>query len=146
MFLLMFVAFGSIAQTKEKDKELEKQSANISKELSLDSKTEHLVYNVLYHVKRRILDTPMGHPKYEKLISYIDDERVSMMRSLLSVNQYKQYDKIFGNSEKEKIKEIIAKNDEYVATNGVLKEETKVAELRYVYSEPESESEQDKEE
>ncbi|MDR1340507.1 MAG: hypothetical protein LBK58_10710 [Prevotellaceae bacterium] len=118
--ILVLVTFGAFAQPKEKDSELQKQAAIIKKELSLDDKSEHLVYNVLYHVKTRIADIPLGHGNYKKLISYVDEERVSMMKSLLPTNKFKQYETAFGAEEKQKIAGILAKNDEHVKNNGVL--------------------------
>jgi hypothetical protein len=118
--ILVFVSFGTFAQPKEKDSELKEQAAIISKELSLDDKSEHLVYNVLYHVKTRIADIPLGHGNYQKLISYVDEERISMMKSLLPVNKYKQYETVFGPGEKQKIVSVLSKNAEHVKNNGVL--------------------------
>jgi hypothetical protein len=118
--ILVLVSFGTFAQPKEKDLELKEQAASISKELSLDDKSEHLVYNVLYHVKTRIADIPLGHGNYQKLISYVDEERVSMMKSLLPVDKYKQYETVFGPGEKQKIVNVLAKNAEHVKNNGVL--------------------------
>jgi hypothetical protein len=106
-------------QVQEKDRELVLQAENIRKKLSLDDKTEHLVYNVLKHVKSRIEDVPQGQENYARLIGYIDDERVSMMKSLLSPEKYKIYEAVFDGLEKEKINNLIAKNDAYVRTFGV---------------------------
>jgi hypothetical protein len=125
--ILVLVSLGAFAQPKVKDVELQEQAAVIRKELALDDKSEHLVYNVLYHVKTRIADIPLGHENYQKLISYVDEERVSMMKSLLSVNKYKQYDNIFGPSEKKKIANILAKNAEYVKNHGLLIKKTTLA-------------------
>jgi hypothetical protein len=118
--ILVLVSFGTFAQPKEKDSELKEQAAIIRKELSLDDKSEHLVYNVLYHVKTRLADIPLGHGNYQKLISYVDEERISMMKSLLPVNKYKQYETVFGPGEKQKIVNVLAKNAEHVKNNGVL--------------------------
>jgi hypothetical protein len=120
IIVLVLLSFGTFAQPKEKDSELQKQAAIIKKELSLDDKSEHLVYNVLYHVKTRIADIPLGHGNYQKLISYVDEERVSMMKALLPVDKYKQYEVVFGPGEKQKIATMLAKNDEHIKSNGVL--------------------------
>jgi hypothetical protein len=125
--ILVLVSFGVFAQPKEKDLELKEQAATIKKELSLDDKSEHLVYNVLYHIKTRIADIPLGHGNYQKLVSYVDEERVSMMKSLLSVDKYKKYETVFGPGEKQKITNILAKNAEYVKTNGVLAKKVSLA-------------------
>jgi hypothetical protein len=127
--ILILVSLGALAQPKEKDTELQEQAATIKKELSLDDKAEHLVYNVLYHVKTRIADIPLGHGNYQKLISYIDEERVSMMKSLLTVDKYKQYETVFGPGEKQKITNILAKNAEYVKNNGVLVKKVSLTDL-----------------
>jgi hypothetical protein len=129
LIILLCVSFGTFAQPKEKDSELKEQAANIKKELSLDDKTEHLVYNVLYHVKTRISDVPLGHGNYQKLISYVDEERVSMMKSLLPANKYKQYENVFGPGEKQKITNVLAKNAEYVKNNGVLVKKVSLTDL-----------------
>ncbi|MDR0725002.1 MAG: hypothetical protein LBF59_03205 [Prevotellaceae bacterium] len=120
IIVLVQVSFGTFAQPKEKDSELKEQAAIIKKELSLDDRAEHLVYNVLYHVKTRIADIPLGHGNYQKLISYVDEERVSMMKSLLPVDKFKRYETIFGPGEKQKIAGVLAKNAEHVKNNGVL--------------------------
>jgi hypothetical protein len=127
--LLVLVSFGTFAQPKEKDSELKEQAAIIKKELSLDDKAEHLIYNVLYHVKTRIADIPLGHGNYQKLISYVDEERVSMMKSLLPVDKYKQYETVFGPGEKQKITNVLAKNAEYVKNNGVLVKKVSLMDL-----------------
>jgi hypothetical protein len=127
--ILVLVSFGVFAQPKEKDSELKEQAATIKKELSLDDKSEHLVYNVLYHVKTRIADIPLGHGNYQKLLSYVDEERVSMMKSLLPVDKYKQYETVFGPGEKQKITTILAKNAEYVKNNGVLVKKVSLIDL-----------------
>ncbi|MDR1593736.1 MAG: hypothetical protein LBS43_04515 [Prevotellaceae bacterium] len=127
--VLVFVSLSAVAQLKENDLELKEQAAIIKKELSLDDKTGHLIYNVLYHVKTRIADIPLGHGNYKKLISYIDEERVSMMKSLLTVDKFKQYETAFGPDEKQKITNILAKNAEYVKNNGVLVKKVSLVDL-----------------
>jgi hypothetical protein len=127
--VLVLVSFGTFAQPKEKDSELKEQAAIIKKELSLDDKSEHLVYNVLYHIKTRIADIPLGHGNYQKLVSYVDEERVSMMKSLLTVDKYKKYETVFGPGEKQKITSILTKNAEYVKSNGVLAKKVSLADL-----------------
>ncbi|MDR1593446.1 MAG: hypothetical protein LBS43_03030 [Prevotellaceae bacterium] len=127
--VLVLVSFSAFAQPKEKDSELKKQAAIIKQELSLDDRSEHLVYNVLYHVKTRIADIPLGHGNYQKLISYINEERVSMMKSLLPVDKYKQYETVFGPDEKQKITKILAKNAEHVKNNGVLVKKVSLTDL-----------------
>ncbi|MDR2026890.1 MAG: hypothetical protein LBQ01_04935 [Prevotellaceae bacterium] len=127
--ILVLVSFGVFAQPKEKDVELKEQAATIKKELALDDKSEHLVYNVLYHVKTRIADIPLGHGNYQKLVSYVDEERVSMMKALLPANKYKQYESVFGPGEKQKIASILAKNAEYVKNHGVLAKKITLADM-----------------
>jgi hypothetical protein len=139
--ILVLLSVGTFAQPKEKDAALKEQAALIKKELSLDDKTEHLVYNVLYHVKTRIADVPLGHGNYQKLISYIDEERVSMMKSLLSANKYKQYETVFGPDEKKKITDFVAKNTEYVKNHGVLAKKVTVADMDDKFTNEDSESE-----
>jgi hypothetical protein len=129
LVILVFVSFGTFAQSKEKDPELKNQAAAIKKELSLDDKSEHLVYNVLYHIKTRIADIPLGHGNYQKLISYVDEERVSMMKSLLPASTYKKYETVFGPGEKQKITSMLAKNTEYVKNNGVLAKKVSIVDL-----------------
>jgi hypothetical protein len=142
---LVLVPFSSFAQPKEKDVKLEDEAAVIKKELSLDDKSEHLVYNVLYHVKTRIADIPLGHENYKKLVSYINEERVSMMKALLSVSKYKEYENRFGATEKQKISTIIAKNEEYIKNNGVLVTKITVADIddNFVNEENEDEPSED---
>jgi hypothetical protein len=125
--ILVLASFGTFAQPKEKDAELQAQAAVIKQELSLDDKSEHLIYNVLYHVKTRIADIPLGHGNYKKLISYVDEERISMMKVLLPADKYKQYETTFGPGEKQKITNILAKNDEHVKIHGVLAKKVTMA-------------------
>jgi hypothetical protein len=140
IIVLVLVSFCTFAQPKEKDSELQEQAAVIKKELSLDDKAEHLVYNVLYHVKTRIADIPLGHGNYQKLISYIDEERVSMMKSLLSVDKYKKYETVFGPGEKQKIASVLAKNAEHVKTNGVLAKKVSLTDMDDKFTEDSDES------
>jgi hypothetical protein len=142
-FILVLVSFGSFAQPKEKDIELKEQASIIKNELSLDDKAEHLIYNVLYHIKTRIADIPLGHQNYQKLLAYVDDERVSMMKALLPANKYKKYDTVFGPTEKQKIASILAKNDEHVKNHGVLVSKVTAADAddKFVAEDENSESE-----
>jgi hypothetical protein len=127
--ILVLVSFGSFAQPKEQDIELKEEASIIKNELSLDDKAEHLIYNVLYHVKTRIADIPLGHKNYQKLLSYVDDERVSMMKALLPVSKYKKYESVFGPTEKQKLASILAKNDEHVKNHGVLASKVTAADV-----------------
>ncbi|MDR2652806.1 MAG: hypothetical protein LBC68_10940 [Prevotellaceae bacterium] len=140
--LLVFISVGTFAQPKAKDLELKEQAAVIKKKLSLDDKTEHLVYNVLYHVKTRIADIPLGHGNYQKLISYVDEERVSMMKSLLTADKYKQYETVFGPGEKQKITSLLAKNTEYVKVNGVLEKKVSLTDFDDKFSGEKDEEEE----
>jgi hypothetical protein len=143
IIVLVLVSFGAFAQPKEKDLELQAQAAIIKKELSLDDKAEHLVYNVLYHVKTRIADIPLGHGNYQKLISYVDEERVSMMKSLLPVDKYKQYETVFGPGEKQKIATVLSKNAEHVKNNGVLIKKVSLDDMDDKFSEDEKDEPSD---
>jgi hypothetical protein len=146
--VLVLTSFGAFAQLREKeeDQELQKQAAIIKEELSLDDKSEHQVYNILYHVKTRIADIPLGHENYKKLVSYVDEERISMMKSLLPAHKYKQYETNFGSKEKQKIATILAKNDEHVKSNGVLVKEVSLVDIDYKFTVEEDEDESEKEE
>ncbi|MDR1583371.1 MAG: hypothetical protein LBS55_08975 [Prevotellaceae bacterium] len=147
LIVLVLISFGAFAQSKDvKDADLEKQAANIRKELSLDDKTEHLVYNTLYHVKMRIADIPLGHGNYKTLISYIDEERVSMMKSLLSITKYEQYENIFGTREKQKIINAIAKNDEYIKNNGILVKKMSLIDMDDKFTQEEDDESEESEE
>lgn len=108
------------AQAGKEDAALKSEAAKITKELSLDVKNERLVYNVLNHVKIRIAGVPLGHENYAKLIGYIDEERVGMMKALMTGAQYKRYETSFGTAEKQKVAQLLAKNAEHVKTHGVL--------------------------
>jgi hypothetical protein len=140
---LVFISFSSFAQPKEKDVKLKDEAAVIKKQLSLDDKSEHLVYNVLYHVKTRIADIPLGHENYQKLVSYVNDERISMMRSLLSVSKFKEYENIFEAKEKQKMSTILAKNEEYVRANGVLVTKVTVADVDFNFADEENENDEE---
>jgi hypothetical protein len=143
IIVLVLVSFGVFAQPKEKDSELQEQAAIIKKELSLDDKSEHLVYNVLYHVKTRIADIPLGHGNYQKLISYVDEERVSMMKSLLPADKYKKYETVFGPGEKQKIATVLAKNAEHIKNNGVLAKKVSLNDMDDKFTEEEEEKEKE---
>jgi hypothetical protein len=141
IIVLVLMSLCAFAQQKEKDLELEEQAAAIRKELSLDNKVEHLVYNVLYHVKTRIADIPLGHGNYQKLISYVNEERISMMKSLLPADKYKRYETVFGPGEKQKITTFLAKNAEYIKINGVRANEASIdADDKFVKEEEEESS------
>jgi predicted regulator of amino acid metabolism with ACT domain len=129
LIIMVFICVSSIAQHKEKDKELSAQAENIKKKLSLDNKTEHLVYNVLYHVKTRIADIPLGLANYEKLVSYVNDEKIGMMKALMSVSKYKEYETLFGAADKQQIATILAKNTEHVKKYGILSEKITSADI-----------------
>lgn len=119
LLLLLLCPFVSLtAQTNEKDKILEGEAKSIATDLSLDTKSEKLIYNVLYHVKTRLEDTPMGHANYKTLVGYIDQERKDMMRAILSPGDYEKYAELYGKKEAQKIKEWRDRNAEYVQLNG----------------------------
>jgi hypothetical protein len=141
IIVLVLASFGAFAQPKEKDAELIEQAAIIKKELLLDDRAEHLVYNVLYHVKTRIADIPLGHGNYQKLISYVDEERVSMMKSLLPVDKFKRYETVFGPGEKKKITGVLAKNAEHVKNNGVLIKKVSLTDMDDKFTEEKDDSE-----
>jgi hypothetical protein len=139
IIVVVLMSFGTFAQPKEKDLELKEQAAVIKKELSLDDKTEHLVYNVLYHVKTRVADIPLGHGNYQKLISYVDEERVGMMKALLPPDKYKRYEAVFGPGEKQKIANVLAKNAEHVKNNGVLLKKVSLTDMDDKFTEEKNE-------
>jgi hypothetical protein len=139
----VLVSFGAFTQPKEKDAELKEQAAIIKKELSLDDRVEHLVYNVLYHVKTRIADIPLGHGNYQKLVSYVDEERVSMMKSLLTADKFKRYELVFGPGEKQKIAGVLAKNAEHVKNNGVLIKKVSLTDMDDKFTEDKEEEKDD---
>jgi hypothetical protein len=141
--ILVLASFSVFAQSKAKDVQLKDEAAVIKKELSLDDKSEHLIYNVLYHVKTRIADIPLGHENYKKLVSYVNEERISMMKSLLSSSKFKEYENIFEAKEKQKISTILAKNDEYVKRNGVLVTKVTAADIDYSFDDTEKDNEEE---
>jgi hypothetical protein len=143
IIVLVLMSFGAFTQPKEKDVELKEQAAIIKKELSLDDRAEHLVYNVLYHVKTRIADIPLGHGNYQKLVSYVDEERVSMMKSLLPVDKFKRYELVFGPGEKQKIAGVLAKNAEHVKNNGVLIKKVSLTDMDDKFTEDKEEEKDD---
>ncbi|MDR0558604.1 MAG: hypothetical protein LBG92_00375 [Prevotellaceae bacterium] len=122
LVIMMFFSFSAFAQQKEKDenRDLLNEAAKIRRELSLNAKEEHLVYNVLSHVKKRIADIPFGHKNYVKLVKYVDEERVDMMKAILPPQKYKQYETAFGALEQRKIAKYIEQNNEFVNKNGEL--------------------------
>ena len=114
-------------QSAVKDKELEDEAAGIAKALKLDKKAEHLVYNVLNHVKTRASDIPFGHAKYEKLLSYVEQEQAEMMKVILSPSKYKEYDKLYKQQNKDKLQEYLVQNSDYISQHGVLPEKVETA-------------------
>lgn len=126
---LLCLACYVVAQTTPKQKELADQAGVIAKQLSLDKKTEHLTYNVLKHISERIEDLPLGHPNYKKLLLHINQERLDMMKVILSADKFKQYDKSFSPAEETKLKELNVKNDAYVKSNGTIKESDDVVDF-----------------
>ncbi|MDR2564331.1 MAG: hypothetical protein LBC98_10395 [Prevotellaceae bacterium] len=123
----VFTVSTAYSQPVEKDKELEDQAAKIVKELKLDNKSGNLIYNALHHFKKRAGDIPLGHAKYEKLLSYVDQERVEMLKAVLTPSKYKDYEKLYKQADKEKLREYMAMNSDYVQQNGVLSEKAEVA-------------------
>lgn len=122
ILVLALMVSTTYAQSIAKDKELEDEATKVAKELKLDKKTEHLVYNVLNHVKTRASDIPFGHAKYEKLISYIEQEQSEMMKVILSPSKYKEYEKLYKQKNKDRLQEYIVQNSDYTAQHGVLPE------------------------
>ena len=125
----IFTISAAYSQTVEKDKELEDQAAGIVKGLKLenkDNKSVNLIYNALYHFKKRAGDIPLGHAKYEKLLSYVDQERTEMMKAILTPSKYRDYEKLYKQADKERLQEYMAMNSDYVQQNGVLSEKIEV--------------------
>ena len=119
-FLIVSLGFAAVSLTAQGsnnvDQNLQTEANQIVNQLSLDKSKEKLVYNVLYHVKTRLEDLALGTPNYDKLLSYIDEERSEMMKVIMPTTTYSTYKKMYDSPENEKLEKLKKLNTEYVNT------------------------------
>ena len=102
------------AQQKTTEDKVKTRAIQISKKLKLNEQTSTSVYNVVKHIDTRIKDLSFGTDNYEKLISYIDEEREQMMKAALTKDKFKEYKKYYSDRDKNEIKSLITKNESFV--------------------------------
>lgn len=93
---------------------LHDEAKQIVEQLNLEDTKVQLVYNVLHHVNTRMEDLALGTPNYDRLLGYIDEERSEMMKVILPVKKYEEYNKLYSSVEADKIKKLKSINDDYV--------------------------------
>jgi hypothetical protein len=112
---LLFLGIESQAQTPTtvKDPIQEKTNA-VATRLNLDEGKTKSVYNVFLQTDKRIDDLALGTPDYAKLIKYIDQERLDMLKSALSPEEFTSYQKFFVPKDNSEITSYIKKNNTYL--------------------------------
>jgi hypothetical protein len=113
---LLFLGIKSQAQavqTEAKDPIQEKTNA-VASRLNLDDDKKKSVYNILSQTEKRITDLALGTPDYTKLIKYIDQERLDMLKSALSPDELTSYQKFFTPKDNSEINAYIKKNNTHL--------------------------------
>ncbi|MDR1340492.1 MAG: hypothetical protein LBK58_10635 [Prevotellaceae bacterium] len=113
---LLFLGIKSQAQavpTEAKDPIQEKTNA-VASRLNLDDDKKKSVYNIFSQTEKRITDLALGTPDYMKLIKYIDQERLDMLKSALSSDEFTSYQKFFTPKDNNEIIAYIKKNNTYL--------------------------------
>ena len=141
--IFCFAVFSSGSTVgRELNKECEKKANEIAESVGgLDARSTRLVYNVVDHIDKRMNDVPLGVMNYKKLMSYIDQERVDMMKVILTSEQFKRYTRQFDSTEKDIITMFCKKNDDYIRQYGVLSQ--KIAESNLYFESDDSEESSD---
>lgn len=111
---LLFTFTTVINAQQPSDNKIQAKSSQISKKLKLDDDTSILVYNVVKHISNRIEDLEIGTANYAKLINYIAEEREQMMKSALSKEKYKEYQKLYADKDNNEITRLINKNESFL--------------------------------
>ncbi|MDR0725957.1 MAG: hypothetical protein LBF59_08135 [Prevotellaceae bacterium] len=113
---LMFLGIQSYAQTGQttvKDPVEEKTSAVVAR-LKLDENKKKSVYNIFSQTEKRIADLALGTPDYTKLINYINQERMDMLKTTLSSEEYISYQKFYTTNDNNEINSYIKKNNAFL--------------------------------
>jgi hypothetical protein len=122
---LLFLGINLQAQTVQvagKDPIQEKTNAVVTR-LKLDEGKNKSVYNIFSQTDKRIADLALGTPDYTKLIGYIEQERLDMLKSALSPEEFVSYQKFFATKDNSEITSYIKKNNAYLTKQAA--EETK---------------------
>ena len=113
---LMFLGIRPYAQTGQtavKDPVEEKTNA-VATRLKLDDDKKKSVYNIFSQTEKRITDLALGTPDYTKLINYINQERLDMLKTSLSPDEYASYQKAYATSDNNEINSYIKKNNTFL--------------------------------
>jgi membrane protein involved in colicin uptake len=113
---LMFLGIQSHAQTGQtavKDPVEEKTNAVVTR-LKLGEDKKKSVYNIFSQTEKRIADLALGTPDYTKLINYINQERLDMLKTALSPEEYTSYQKFYATSDNNEINSYIKKNNAFL--------------------------------
>jgi hypothetical protein len=118
LFLSFWLFLGTLshAQTGQntvKDPVEEKTNTVVTR-LSLDENKSKAVYNVFSQTEKRIADLALGTPDYTKHINYINEERLNMLQSALSPEEFDLYKKFYGASDNNEINSYIKKNNAFL--------------------------------
>ncbi|MDR1582447.1 MAG: hypothetical protein LBS55_04175 [Prevotellaceae bacterium] len=117
--ILSFLLFSGIRSqsqtvpTTGKDPVEEKTNV-IATRLNLDEEKKKAVYNILSQTEKRIEDLALGTPDYTKLINYINQERLDMLKSTLSGDEFVSYQKNFTTKDNSEINAYIKTNNTYL--------------------------------
>jgi hypothetical protein len=124
---LMFLGIQSYAQTGQtnvKDPVEEKTNAVVTR-LKLSEDKKKSVYNIFSQTEKRIADLALGTPDYTKLINYINQERLDMLKTTLSSEEYTLYQKFYATNDNNEINSYIKKNNAFLTKKAAEEAKTK---------------------
>jgi hypothetical protein len=122
---LLFLGIQSHAQTGQntvKDP-VEEKTNTVATRLNLDEDKKKAVYNAFLQTEKRITDLALGTADYTKLINYINQERLDMLKTALSPEEFASYQKFYAVSDDNEINSYIKKNNAFLTKKAA--EETK---------------------
>jgi hypothetical protein len=112
---LLFLGIESQSQTVQTGKDPVQEKTNaVATRLNLDEGKKKSVNNIFLQTEKRIVDLALGTPDYAKLIKYIDQERLDMLKSALSPEEFASYQKFFATKDNNEITSYIKKNNTYL--------------------------------
>jgi hypothetical protein len=125
---LVFLGMRSYTQTGQttvnKDPVEEKTNIVVTR-LKLDENKKKSVYNIFSQTEKRIADLALGTPDYTKLINYINQERMDMLKTALSSEEYTSYRKFYATSDNNEINSFIKKNNAFLTKKAAEEAKTK---------------------
>jgi hypothetical protein len=111
---LLFLGIESHAQTVQAKDPVEEKTKVVATRLNLDESKKKSVYNIFSQTEKRIADLALGTPDYTKLINYINQERLDMLKTVLSPEEFTSYRKFYTVSDNNEITGYIKKNNAYL--------------------------------